>query len=130
MKQITISLVFIFSVFIASCSKDSENEEKKDPVSVLSSSEIQGTWSEKYEGKIIYTFNGDEYKYELLWGNEWQLKEHGTFNLNNGVITFSQIQEIIGYTMPGREYSETIQWWNKNKKDLIIDGVAYNRTNK
>lgn len=109
-----------------SCSKDNDNAN--EPVNVLFSSEIQGSWKEKFEGQITYMFNGDNYEYELKMGDSnLRLKEHGTFKVSNGSIVFSILQEMGGLTIPGKEYSAAIQWKNDQKELLMIDGLLFTK---
>lgn len=120
-----IAYIFLGVCIVSACSKDDSNIE--EPINVQSSSEIQGIWKEKFEGKIIYNFSGNNYDYKLIWSDEWVLKEHGTFKISNGIITFSELKEVVGYTLPGSEHSCNIKWKDSSKEELYIDELLYHK---
>lgn len=99
MKKV-LSLVLVLTVFISilsSCSSDDDNNGGN------SNSQIVGTWGTEWNDgngvsvhpKFTFLSNGNVKYYTYPSGNEPELEEIGTYNLNGGILIMEFPENVL-----------------------------------
>ena len=127
MKKISLCLITIISLFLASCaSNDNEESQQtlKNPMDFSNVSSIIGEWESTYEINSDGTLKSKDDTREIVFNSDGTYtyyygiyKTHGTYTFHNGTATCKEV-DGLGYESgtetfkfePKNEYITTITW--------------------